>query len=81
MDESVAADKGDYAADGAANAADYISVITVDEIVAADEGYHAGDGVANAADYVAVRKTGADVVDFNCHAAAAAVQPPRWGNR
>ena len=77
MDESDAADEGDYAAGGVTNVFDYVAVVTVDENVAADEGDYAADGAANAVDSVAAAQgTGADV-DSNCRAAAAAVQPPR----
>ena len=78
MDESVAVDGGNHAADGVDNSADYVAVVKVDESVAADERDYAADSVANVVDYVAgVQRTGAEEadVDSNCHAA---VQRPRW---
>ena len=70
-----------------------VDVVEMDESVAVDGGNHAADGVDNAAvSAAAAQGTGADVGDSNCHAAAAAVQlprgptaaavqPPRRGNR
>ena len=81
MDESVAVDGGNHAADGVDNSADYVAVVKVDESVAADERDYAADSVANVVDYVAgVQRIGAGGagVDSNCHAA---VQHPRRGNR
>ena len=81
VDESVAADDGNYAAGGVANSADYVAVVKMDESVAADERDYAADSVANLVDYVAgVQRTGAGGadVDSNCHAA---VQHPGRGNR
>ena len=81
VDESVAVDGGNHAADGVDNFADYVAVVKVDESVAADERDYAADSVANIVDYVAgVQRTGAGGagVDSNCHAA---VQHPLRGNR
>ena len=59
VDESVAVDEGNHAADGMDNSADYFAVVKVDESVAADERDYAADSVANIVDYVAgVQRTG-----------------------
>ena len=74
VDESVAVDGGNHAADGVDNYADYFAVVKV------DERDYAADSVANVVGYVGVQRTGAGGadVDSNCHAAA---QHPRRGNR
>ena len=81
VDEGVAVDGGNHAADGVDNSADYFAVVKVDESVAANEREYAADSVANAVVYIAgVQRAGAGGadVDSNCHAA---VQHPRRGNR
>ena len=81
VDESVAADDGNYAAGGVATSVDHGAVVKVDESVAADERDYATDSVENVVDYVAgVQRTGAGEADADstCHAA---VQHPRRGNR
>ena len=81
VDESVAVDGRNHAADGVDNAADYFAVVKVDESVAADERDYAADSVTNVVGYVAgVQRTGAGGadVDSSCHAA---VQYPRRKNR
>ena len=78
VDESVAVDEGNHAADGVDDSANYFAVVKVDESVAANERDYAGDRVDNAAiSAAAAQGTGADVGDSNCHAA---VQHPRRGN-
>ena len=53
VDESVAADDGNYAAGRVASSAGYAAVVKVDGSVAADERDYAADSVANVVDYVA----------------------------
>ena len=72
VDESIAVDGGNHAADGVGNSADYFAVVKVDESVAADERDYAADSVANVVGYVAgVQRTGDEGADVNsnCHAA------------
>ena len=53
VDESVAVDRGNHAADGVDNSATYFAVVKVDESVATSEQDYAADSVANVVGNVA----------------------------